>query len=95
LLPGYDDVAGIPTNVDDGAKITRRAIIKVALPLLMSLGYTAPTFGALCVPLLVVLLLNIIFIFYLVGICDIESHHHVHSLVDLVGEVVVIGVEIV
>jgi hypothetical protein len=77
LLPGDDDVAGIPASIDDGAEVSRGTIIEVALPSLVLLDHAVPTFSALCVPELAAFFLDVVFIFYLDGVCNIETHHHV------------------
>jgi hypothetical protein len=40
LLPGNDDIAGVPTSIDDG-------VMEVAAPLLVHLDRAVPALGAL------------------------------------------------
>jgi hypothetical protein len=80
-LPGDDDIAGIPATIDDGAEVAHGTIIEVALPPLVLLNHAVPTFCALCVPELAVFLLDVVFIFYLDGVCNIKTRCHVRALV--------------
>jgi hypothetical protein len=47
LLPGNGDIASVPANVDDGAKVARGGVVEVASPLLVRLDCAVPAFGAL------------------------------------------------
>jgi hypothetical protein len=48
LLPsGNDDIAGVPTSVDDGSKVTCGEVVEVTASLLVHLDGTVPTLGAL------------------------------------------------
>jgi hypothetical protein len=60
------------------------------LPLLVLLDYVVLAFGVLCVPELVVLLLSAVSILYLDGVCNVETHRHVHALIERIGDVVVV-----
>jgi hypothetical protein len=42
LLPGNDDIAGVPANVDDGAKVVRGGVVEVASPPLVRLDHAVP-----------------------------------------------------
>jgi hypothetical protein len=47
LLPGNDDIVGIPASIDDGLKVTRGEVMEVTAPLLVSLDGAVPALGAL------------------------------------------------
>jgi hypothetical protein len=42
LLPGDDDIASVPANVDDIAKIGRGEVIEVAKPMLLQCALPTP-----------------------------------------------------
>jgi hypothetical protein len=65
LLPGNDDIAGVPANVDDGTKIARVGIVEVATPLLVHLDRAVPALGALRIDEPTAFLLDVICVFYL------------------------------
>jgi hypothetical protein len=90
LLPGDDDVAIIPANIDDSAEFGRGGVVEVALPSLVLLDYAVLAFAALCIPEIVAFLLSIVSIFYLDGVCNVETHRHVHALVERIRDVVAI-----
>jgi hypothetical protein len=89
-VPGDDDVVGVLGDVDDSVEVTRGGVIEVALPLLVLLDYVVPTFGTLCIPELVMLLLSVVSIFYHDGVCNVETHCRVHTLIERIRDVVVI-----
>jgi hypothetical protein len=65
LLPGNDDIAGVPASIDGGAKVTCGGIVEVAAPLLVHLDHTVLTLGALCIDEPTVFLLDVICVFCL------------------------------
>jgi hypothetical protein len=85
-----ENVAGVPTNVDESVEVTRGAVVEVALPSLVLLDYAVPAFDALCVPELAAFVPDVIFIFYLDGVCNVEAHRHIHALVERIGDVIVV-----
>jgi hypothetical protein len=92
LPPGNDDVAGVLANVDDGAEVARGAVEEVALPRLVHLDHAVLAFNALCVDDFAAFLLDIICIFYFHGVWKIETHGHIHALIEKVRDVVVVVV---
>jgi hypothetical protein len=73
LLPGDDDVAGVPVGVDGSAEVTRRGVVVVALPLLVLLDYAVPAFGALCVIKPAAFVSHAVFVCLLRGVNGVES----------------------
>jgi hypothetical protein len=65
LLPGNDDIASVPSSIDDGTKVTRGEVVEVPAPLLVCLDRPVPALGALRVDDLMAFLLDIIYVFYL------------------------------
>jgi hypothetical protein len=65
LLPGNDDIAGVPSSVDDGTKVTRGGVVEVTTPLPVHLDGMVPALGALCIDELVAYLLDVICVFHL------------------------------
>jgi hypothetical protein len=47
LLPGDDDVAGVPAGVDDSVEVALGGVLEVATPLLVHLDRAVPAFGML------------------------------------------------
>jgi hypothetical protein len=73
LLPGNDDVASVPADVDDIAEIDRREVVEVARLMLLLLYRTLPAFGAFGIPEPTTFLLNIVPLFYLHSVHGVES----------------------
>jgi hypothetical protein len=73
LLPGDDDVAGVPTNIDDSAEVACGAVIEVARLMLVLFWYVLLARGTLGVPELIPLFLDTVFIFDLHGSHSVES----------------------
>jgi hypothetical protein len=65
VLPGSDDIAGVPASVDDGTKITHGGVVEVTAPLLVHLDCEVSALGALRIDEPVAFLLDIICIFHL------------------------------
>jgi hypothetical protein len=65
LLPGNDDIVGIPVSVDDGAKVAREGVVEVATPLLVHLDRVVPVLGTLRIDEPTAFLLDLICVFYL------------------------------
>jgi hypothetical protein len=91
-LPGNGDIASVPTNVDDGAKVARGGVVEVAAPLVVCLDCAVPAFGALCIDEFTAFLLGVICIFYLDVVLDLNTHCCVHIFVKWIKEVVIIVV---
>jgi hypothetical protein len=47
LPPDDDDIAGVPTSIDDGTKVARGVVVEVTAPLLGRLDGVVPTLGTL------------------------------------------------
>jgi hypothetical protein len=73
LLPGNDDVVGVPADIDDNAEVACGAVVEVARLMLVLYWYVPPTCGMLGVPKLMPLFLDVIFIFDLRGSHSVES----------------------
>jgi hypothetical protein len=65
LLPGNDDITGIPASVDDGVKVARGGVVEVAAPMLVRLDRAVPALGALRIDEPTAFLLDISCVFYL------------------------------
>jgi hypothetical protein len=65
LLRSNDDIAGVPTIVDDGVKVARGGVVEVAAPLLVCRHHTVPAFSALRIDEPTAFLLDVICVFYL------------------------------
>jgi hypothetical protein len=65
LLPGNDDIAGIPANVDGGTKVAHGGVVEVAALLLVRLDHTVPAFGAVRIAEPTAFLLDVICVFTL------------------------------
>jgi hypothetical protein len=65
LLPGNDDIAGVPTSVDDSSKVTRGEVVEVTASLLVCLDGAVPALGALRIDEPMVFLIDFICIFHL------------------------------
>jgi hypothetical protein len=92
LLPGNDDIAGVPTSVDDSVKVARGGDVEVAAPLLVHLNHTVPTLGTLRINEPTMFLLDVICIFYLDVIWEFNTHCCVHVFVEWIKEVVIVVV---
>ncbi|RLM64679.1 hypothetical protein C2845_PM16G02110 [Panicum miliaceum] len=92
LLPGNDDIAGVPTSVDDGAKVARGGVMEVAAPLLIRLDRAMLALGALCIDEPTVFLLDVICVFCLDAGWGYTVHCCVHVFVEWIKEVVVVVV---
>ncbi|RLM84726.1 hypothetical protein C2845_PM04G11550 [Panicum miliaceum] len=92
LLPSNDDIAGVPTSVDDGAKVARGGVTEVAAPLLVRLDCTAPALGALRIDEPTAFLLDVICVFYLDVGWGFTIHCYVHGFVEWIKEVVIVVV---
>jgi hypothetical protein len=90
LLPGDDDVAGIPAGVDDSVEVTCEGVVEVAAPLLVCLDCAVPAFGTLHVDEFMMFLLDVLCIFYLDVVWEFNTHCYVHVFVELIMEVVII-----
>jgi hypothetical protein len=66
LLPGSDDIAGVPASIDDGTKVTRGGVVEVTAPLPVLLDCTAPVLGVLRIDEPTAFLLDVIYVFCLV-----------------------------
>jgi hypothetical protein len=64
LLPGNDDIVGVPARVDDSAEVARGGVVKVAAPLLVRLDRAVPAFGALRIDEPTTFLLDVIYVFH-------------------------------
>jgi hypothetical protein len=71
LLPGDNDVASVPANIDSIAVVGHGEVVKVAR-LLLVLCYALAAFGAFDISEPAAFSLNVIFIFYLHSICGVE-----------------------
>jgi hypothetical protein len=60
LLPGNDDIAGVPASVVDGRKVARGGVVEVTAPLLVCLDGVVPVLGAHRIDEPVVFLLDVI-----------------------------------
>jgi hypothetical protein len=74
MLLGDDDVAGVPAGVDDSAEVACGAVVEVATLVLVLFWYVLSARGTLGVPDLMLLFLDIVFIF------DLCSSHSVESM---------------
>jgi hypothetical protein len=92
LLPGNDDIAGVPASIDDSAEVTHEGVVEVAAPLLVRLNYAMPAFGALHVDELTTFLLDVIYAFYLDVVWEFTIHCYVHIFVEWINKVVVVVV---
>jgi hypothetical protein len=92
LLPGNDDIASVPTNIDDGAKVARGGVVEVAFPPLVRLYLTVPAFGVLRIDELMAFIVDVICIFYLDVVWEFNTHCYVHIFVEWIKEVVIVVV---
>jgi hypothetical protein len=90
LLPGNDDIASVPANIDDGAKITRGGVAEVASPPLVRFDRVVPAFSAHRIDELMAFLLDVIYIFYLDVVWEFNTHCYVHVFVERIKEVVLV-----
>jgi hypothetical protein len=90
LLPGNDEIASTPANVDDVAKVTRGGVVEVAAPLLVRLDRVAPTFGARRIDEFTAFLLDVICIFYLDVVWELNTHYYIHIFIKRIKEVVIV-----
>jgi hypothetical protein len=65
LLPGNDDIAGVPTSVDDGTEVAHGGVVEVTAPLLVRLDGAVPALGTLHIDEPAAFLLDVICIFHL------------------------------
>jgi hypothetical protein len=65
LLPGKDDIAGVPASVDDGTKVARGGVVEITTPLLVHLDGTVPALGTLRIDEPAMFLLDVICVFHL------------------------------
>jgi threonine/homoserine/homoserine lactone efflux protein len=65
LPPGNDDIAGVPTSMDDGMKVARGVVVEITTPLLVHLDGAVPVLGALHDDEPAAFLLDVICIVYL------------------------------
>jgi hypothetical protein len=92
LLPGNDDIAGVPASVDDGAKVARGGVVQVAAPLLVRLDRAVLVFGVLRIDEPTTFLLDVICVFYLDVVWEFTTHCCIHVFVKCITEVVFIVV---
>jgi hypothetical protein len=90
LLPGNDDIAGVPASVDDSAEVARGGVVDVPAPLLVRLDRAVPAFGALHIDEPTVFLLDVICVLYLDVVWEFNTHCYVHIFIEWVKEVVVV-----
>jgi hypothetical protein len=64
-LPSNDDIASVPTSVDDGVKVASGGVVEVAAPLLVRVDGAMPVLGVLHIDEPTAFLLDVICIFYL------------------------------
>jgi hypothetical protein len=85
LLPRNDDIAGIPTSVDDSAEVARGGVVEVAAPLLVHLDRVLPAFDAFRIdeP-------TAFCVFYLNVVWEFTIHCCVLVFVEWIKEVVVV-----
>jgi hypothetical protein len=74
LLPGNDDLAGVPAGVDDSAEVPCGAVVEVARLMLVLFWYMLPARGTLGISEFLLLFLDVFFIF------DLRVSHSVESI---------------
>jgi hypothetical protein len=81
LLSGNEDFAGVPANIDDGAKVAHGGVMEVAAPLLVRLDRAVPSLGALRIDEPTASLLDVICVFCLDAGWGYTIHCCIHIFV--------------
>jgi hypothetical protein len=90
LLPGNDDIAGVPASFNDGTKVARGGVMEVAAPLLIRLDRVVPALGLFHIDEPTTFLLDVIYVFYLDAGWGFTIHCCIHVFVKCIKEVVIV-----